>query len=602
MLSREEYNALKAKEMELTLEMVERVKENPDPTIKYKDMRAVTDIKHMLETSVKEYGERPAFWVKKDKDSPYSSITYKEALDDVNGLGTSLVAGGLKDKKIAVIGENCYEWAVSYLAVICGTGVVVPLDKELMPNELKQLIIASECSCVILTEKFEEMFKQMKDSGDTKLNVLVNMHKEKSEGDVLSLRELIDAGKSLIDSGNRDFLDAQIIRDEMGAILYTSGTTGFSKGVMLSHGNIVTDIMLAPTVLSIVSSDIFFSVLPVHHSYECTCGFLLPLYRGASIAYCEGLKHIAKNLQEIKPTIFLGVPVLFENMYHKIWQGVRKKGKEDTLKKMIALNKKTKKIGIDIGSLFLKDIKAVFGGRMKIVICGGAAINPDILQGIRDFGILALQGYGLTETAPIGALNPDTAPVNASAGRALPEMKAKIVDPDPETGIGEICLAGGHVMLGYYNNPEATAEAIKDGWYYTGDLGRIDEKGYVFITGRKKNVIITKNGKNVYPEELEYYLSNVPCVLESMVWGKDSHDGEDTVIVASIIADEEKVVEKLGAGWSDLELEKMLWGEIDKINKAQPFFKRIKKIVIRKKEFEKSTTKKIKRHVESNKE
>ena len=602
MISQEEYKKLKDKEMETTLEMIKRVKENPDPLVKYKDIRPVTDLKHMLETSVKEFGERTAFWVKKEKDSPYSSVTYKEAFDDVNGLGTSLIAGGLKDKKIAVIGENCYEWAISYLAAVCGTGIVVPLDKELPAAELKQLIIASECRCVIFTEKFEEIFKQIKAGGDTALEVLVNMHSEKSEGEIMSFRELANAGKHLMSSGNRDFIDARIMRDEMNIILFTSGTTGASKGVMLSHGNIVTDIMLAPTVFKVMSSDMFFSVLPIHHTYECTCGFLLPLYKGASIAFCEGLKHIAKNLQEVKPTIFLGVPLLFESMYNKIWQGARKKGKEDTLKKMIRLNNKTKKVGIDIGSLFLKDIKAVFGGRMRMVVCGGAAINPDILQGIRDFGIMALQGYGLTETAPIGALNPDTAAVNSSAGRALPEMKAKIADPDPETGIGEICLAGENVMIGYYKNPEATAEALKDGWYYTGDLGKIDEKGYIYITGRKKNVIITKNGKNVFPEEIEYHLSNIPYVLESMVWGKDSSDGEDTVIVASILPNEEETVEKLGAGYSDADFEKLVWAEIDKINLEQPFFKRIKKVIIRKEEFEKSTSKKIKRYVDSNKE
>ena len=601
MLSREEYNNLKLKEMESTLEMVQRIKDNPDPLVKYREIKPVIDIKHMFETSVREHKEKPAFWVKKDKDGPYSSITYKEAYDDVNGLGTSLIAGGLKGKRIAIIGDNCYEWAVSYLAVVCGTGIVVPLDKELPAKDLEQLIIAADCSCVLFTDRFEEIFTAIKNSGKTKLEMLINIESEKSTGEVKSQRELINAGKELVVSGNRDFLDAQIMREEMSIMLFTSGTTGVSKGVMLSHKNIVTDVMLATSVFYVSASDIFFSVLPIHHTYECTCGFLIPLYTGASIAYCEGLKHIAKNLQEIRPTVFLGVPMLFESMYHKIWQGVRKKGKEDTLKKVIALNKKTKKIGIDIGSLFLKDIKAVFGGRMRVVICGGAAINPDILQGIRDFGILALQGYGLTETSPIGALNPDIAPVNSSAGRALPETKAKIDDPDSETGIGEICLAGDHVMLGYYNNPDATAESLKDGWYYTGDLGRIDEKGYIFITGRKKNVIITKNGKNIYPEELEYFLSNIPYISESMVWGKDSSDGEDTLIVASIMVNDEEVAEKLGGNCSPQNVEKLIWSEIDKINEEQPYFKRIKKIILREEEFEKSTSKKIKRHVDANK-
>ena len=602
MLSREEYQELRDRNMEQTLEMIREIGEIKDPLVKYRDIRPILDLKHMIETSAEKYGPRPAFWVKRDNSGAYSSISYKEMESDMNALGTSLILGGLKDKRIAIIGENSYEWAISYLAVMCGTGVAVPLDKELPAGELKQLLIAADCSCVIFSKKFESTFKEIKDSGDTKLEVLINMGREQSEGEILALRELISAGRHLVVSGNRDFLNAQIIPDEMGVILFTSGTTGVSKGVMLSHRNIVTDVMLSPTVLHVSVDDIFFSVLPVHHTYECTCGFLVPIYKGASIAICEGLRFIAKNLQEAKPTMFLGVPAIFESMYKKIWQNVRKKGKEDTLKKMIALNRKTKKIGLDIGFLFQKDIKAAFGGRMREVICGGAAINPEILQGIRDFGINALQGYGLTETAPIGALNPDIAPVNESAGRAIPGVKVKIEGADPETGIGEICIFGANVMLGYYNNPEATAEVLKDGWYYTGDLGKIDDKGYVYITGRKKNVIITKNGKNVYPEEIEYYLSSIPYIQESMVWGKESEDSGDTMIVASIYANADEVEDKLGKSWSDQELERLLWGEIDKINGELPFFKRVRKIKIRKEEFEKNTSKKIKRFVESNKE
>jgi long-chain acyl-CoA synthetase len=328
----------------------------------------------------------------------------------------------------------------------------------------------------------------------------------------------------------------------------------------------------------------------------------VPLYRGASIAHCEGLKYITKNLPEAKPTVFLGVPALFENMYDKIWQNIRKKGKEKTVRKVIALNRKTKKFGLNLAPIFFKEIHAVFGGRMRIMICGGAAINPDVLQGIQDLGIMALQGYGLTESSPICALNPDTVPNNRSAGRALPETQARIADPDPETGIGEICLSGEHIMLGYYENPEATAEALRDGWFHTGDLGRIDDAGYIYITGRKKNVIITKNGKNVFPEELEYHVNNIPYVAESMVWGKESEDSQDTVIAVSVFADAEKVKEILGPDYEETALEKMLWKEIDRINEDQPFYKRIRKLLIRKEAFEKNTSNKIKRYLESNKQ
>jgi len=326
----------------------------------------------------------------------------------------------------------------------------------------------------------------------------------------------------------------------------------------------------------------------------------MPLYRGAAIAYCEGLKYIVRNLSEVRPTMFLGVPVLFENLYKKIWQNVRKKGKEKSLRRIIAVNNKTKKIGIDLGKIFFRDILAVFGGRMRMMIAGGAAINPEVLEGIQDFGIQALQGYGLTECAPMGALNPDIRPKSSSVGRAFPGFDVRIEDVNDE-GIGEICLKGGNVMLGYYNMPEETANAIKDGWFYSGDLGYLDDEGYLFITGRKKNVIITKNGKNVYPEELEYLLNNVPLIEESMVFGEDTADGKDTLIVASVRLDKEAVEEKFGRGMQDDELEKIIWEEVDKINTDQPFFKKIKKVIIRKEEFEKNTAKKIKRFVEDNK-
>ncbi|MHC1722107.1 MAG: long-chain fatty acid--CoA ligase [Aminipila sp.] len=582
-------------------EFVKKINENMDPNIRYKLSRPIDDIKQMLESSAELYPDNTAFWVKKSRGAEYESITYAKTLADVNALGTAFIGRGLKGKRIAVIGENSYEWSISYLAAVCGTGIIVPLDKELNANELMQLVVNSEVSCVLFDAKYEKIFKEMQSSGDTVIKLLVNMESENSTSEVVSLKELLREGQQAVNEGNRDFIDAEIDRETLNILLFTSGTTGVSKGVMLCHKNIVEDLMSAPTVLEIRSDDIFFSILPVHHTYECTCGFLLPLYKGAAIAYCEGLKYITKNLAEIRPTIFLGVPILFENLYRKIWQNVRKQGKEGLLRKIIKINRTTKKIGVDLGNVFLKDIRAIFGGRMRLMICGGAAINPETLDGLRDFGITALQGYGLTECSPIGALNPDKAAKSASIGRALPNFDMKVVDINEE-GIGEICLKGGNVMLGYYNMPEATAEVLKDGWFYTGDLGYIDAEGYAYITGRKKNVIITKNGKNVYPEELEYYLSSIPYILESFVYDRESEDGLDTVIVASIRIDEEEVAEFLGEGYTDDMVEELLWEEVDKINQTSPYFKKIKRIVLRKEEFEKNTSKKIKRFVEANKQ
>ncbi len=605
MLTKEAYEAKKLSDMDYAQNLYDIIQKDPDPNTRYKDSRPIMDIKHLLETSASDkwYGDHVAFYHKWKKGEPYTKITYKETLEDVNTLGTFLINEGYKDKRIAIIGENCYQWAVSYLSVLGGTGVVVPLDKELNATELEQLIVRAEVSCVIYKgKKLGDIFKCMVAGEGTLLKLLIDMDmEEEEEGETArSWKKAVAEGKALVAEGKRDFLDAQIDAEEMAVILFTSGTTGASKGVMLNHRNLVTDLMVAPTVLKVNDWDIFFSVLPLHHTYECTCGFLMPLYKGAAIAYCEGLKYITKNLEEVSPTMFLGVPILFETLYKKIWKSVEKQGKAKLLRRVIKVNRGTKKLKIDLGNIFFKEIRKVFGGRMRMMIVGGAAINPEVLDGIQDFGIMALQGYGLTECAPMGALNPDKAPKSASIGRAFPACELKIAEANEE-GIGEIWLKGGNVMMGYYNMPEATAQVIQDGWFRTGDLGYLDKDGYAYITGRKKNVIITKNGKNVYPEELEYNLSNVLLIAESMVFADDMETGADTLIVAAILPDMEEVEERLGKDVSDEELEKALWAEVDKINESQPFFKKIKKIIVRKEDFVKNTSKKIIRYVEENK-
>jgi len=601
MLNKEVYKKMKQADMDYAVKRANELNTSKDPRVMYKNSRPIMDLKHMLETSTELFPDNVAFMDKEVKGGPYINITYKEMLEKVNGLGTALIAHGLKDKKIAVIGENSYRWGISYLAVVCGVGVVVPLDKELSPNEIKQLIIDAEVACVLYEGKYEETLLKMKDSGQTNIKVLVNMQSKENTGKSYSFDALVNEGVKFVSEGNRDFLDAQIIRDEMSMLLFTSGTTGVSKGVMLSHGNIAEELMTAPTLLEVRPTDVFFSILPMHHTYECTCGFLMPLYKGSAIAYCEGLKYIVKNLSEARPTMLLAVPLILESLYKKIWQNVKKSGKEKTLKKVIALNRKTKKIGIDLGPVFFKKITNLFGGRMRMIICGGAAINPEILQGINDFGITALQGYGLTECAPICALNPDKFFKNDSLGYIPPGFDAKIIDVDPETGIGEICVKGGNVMLGYYKMPEESAKVLVDGWLHTGDLGYLDKDNYIYLTGRIKNVIITKNGKNVYPEEIEYYLSKIPYIKESMVMGKESKESDEILIFASIFPDMEEVTEVLGANPSIKAQEFLIWTEIDKINKELPYFKRIKKISIRSEEFEKTTGKKIKRNSAGNK-
>lgn len=601
MLSNDEYKKRKEEDMEFAMELAATIQNSKDPSVKYKDSRPIMDLKHMLETSASEewYADHVAFYQKMKPGAEYETVSYRQTLDDVNALGTALIDAGFKGKKIAIIGENSYWWAVSYLAVVCGTGIAVPLDKELSAKDVEGLVAQAEVACAIITDKHAKTFEPLFKSGETSLKLLINIDADEDTELALSWKQFVAKGRRLMADGNREFLDAQIITDEMSVLLFTSGTTGLSKGVMLSQRNLVTDLMVAPTVLKVNDWDIFFSVLPIHHTYECTCGFLMPLYKGAAIAYCEGLKHIAKNLGEVRPTMFLGVPLIMESLYKKIWQNVRKKGKEDLLRKIIKINRKTKKVGINLGKIFFKEILAVFGGRMRIMIVGGAAINPEVLEGIQDFGIQALQGYGLTECAPMAALNPDTAPNSRSVGRPFPGIELRIDNPDDE-GTGEICVKGGNVMMGYYNMPEATAEVIRDGWLHTGDLGHKDDKGYYFITGRKKNVIITKNGKNVYPEEVEYLLNKSPFILESMVFANDSSDNEDTLIVASVVMDEEELAQTFENPLSVEERTKLVWEAVDKINDESPFYRRIKRVILRDEELEKNTSKKIKRFAEGN--
>lgn len=383
--------------IEWSKQTVEKVNNDTRHFVKCKESRPITDIKNMLETSAELFADNVAFLQKYSHKEPYTEIRYSQVMEDVNGLGTALIARGLKGRRIAVIGDNCYQWAVSYLAAVCGTGVVVPLDRELNAEELKNQIIRAEVSGVLFAKKHETVFRQIKEDGDTPLKVLVNFNATEEDGEVLSLMQLIEEGKQLIKDGSRDFLDAKIVYDEMGILLFTSGTTGKAKGVMLSHKNIVTELMVAPTIFTLNPWDRYLSILPLHHTYECTCGFLMALYKGSSVAYCEGLKYITKNLKEAQPTMMLGVPALYEKLYSTIWKNIRKQGKEKLLKRLIKVNNVTKKIGIDMGKVLFKQILEVFGGRMKTMICGGAAINPDILNGIRDFGINALQGYSLPD-------------------------------------------------------------------------------------------------------------------------------------------------------------------------------------------------------------
>ena len=559
------------------------------------EVREIKDLKDMLESSTKLYGDSVAFLSKDKPGGDYKEITYKQFKSDVDALGTALINLGLKDKRVAIIGENRYEWAVSYLGVVNGTGIVVPLDKELPEAEIESLLRRAEVSAIIYSKRKEEQINNIKKKIDF-VKFYIPMDGNKANG----FRDLINKGNQLLKDGDRSFVDAEIDAKKASIILFTSGTTEMSKAALLSHWNIAYDMMCACKSIMVKPEDRFFSVLPLHHTYECTAGFLIPLYRGSSVAYCEGLRYIAQNMKEAHPTMILAVPALFENMYKKIWDTACKSGKEKLLKIMIKVSDVLYKCGIDVKKKLFKSVHDNFGGRLRIGIVGAAAMDKDIIAGFRSLGIHMIQGYGLTECSPLAALNRDQYYNDGAAGREVPGIKLKIDDPNDE-GVGEICVQGDNVMLGYYNNEEATSEeatskTLIDGWLHTGDLGYMDKDGFLFITGRKKNVLITKNGKNVYPEELEVMINTSPLIKESMVYQKDNDEGTDTFLAAIVVPDFDEVKKEFGE-ISQKELKEKLWQEIKKTNEKLVGYKHVKEIEIRETEFEKTTTLKIKRYL-----
>ena len=569
--------------------------------IKYYKVRDIENLKEMVETSCKIYGEKVAYLTKEFGDKNYKEIKYKELIEDVNALGTALINRGLKGKKIAVIGENRYTWACSYLATVCGTGTIVPLDRMLPKQEIMNCLERAHVSAIIYSDKVKEVIEEIAKENDTKLGIemFIGMDKKKSEGKFESYKELIKEGKELIEKGNREFLDAKTNIEEVAEILFTSGTTSKSKAVMLSHKNIMFNIQHQNMMIDIKPEDIFLSFLPLHHVYECVCGFLTPIYNGSAVAYCEGLRYIQDNMKEAHASIFLAVPLVFEKMYKKIWAGIEKQNKTELVKNMVKITDGLEKVGIHIKRKIFKDIHDQFGGKVRLFIAGGASVNSEVSAGYRALGITTVQGYGLSECAPIVSLNMDKYYKDDAIGLPLPKTEVKIDNPNEE-GIGEIITKGDHVMLGYYEDEEKTNEVLKDGWFYTGDLGYIDEDGFIHMTGRKKNVLITKNGKNVYPEEIEEILNNSDYISESMVYSKAK--GDDIKIVADIIVNQEFIDAKFkDEPKTKEEIKDIIWQEVKQINQTLVSYKHITEINIRETEFAKTTTLKIKRYLEINK-
>ena len=559
------------------------------------EVTKIENLRDVIKKRLHEFPENPVFMVKDKKGGEYVSISTEKYDHDIDSLGTAFMSLVPKGSRIAILSETRYEWYVTYLATTNGTGCVVPLDKELHPEEILNMLERAEIDILVFSKTKLSVVDEIYGKVST-IKYYICMDETDDER-FLSYPKVLKDGEDKLAAGDKTFTEATIDPNEMTILLFTSGTTSKSKAVMLCQKNICKNLMSMFSMLYIDRNDIFFSVLPLHHTYECTCGFLGQVYRGTTVAVCEGLRYITTNIKEARPTCILMVPVMLEMFY----KAIMKKVKEDpkTYKKLmkgIKISKFLMKLHIDVRRKLFAQIHETFGGRLRLIILGGAPVNPEILQFFQDIGFICVQGYGLTECAPILALNRDCDFKNEAAGLPLPGCDVKILDPDDD-GIGEFISKGDNNFLGYYKDPEATAAALdSDGYYHTGDLGYIDKDGFCIITGRKKNVIIAKNGKNVFPEEIEYLLSLSPYVAESVVSGEDDKIKNDIIIKATIFPDMEQVETKLGKDPSEQDITSLLQTVVAEVNEKLVNYKKIKKVVYRPTEFEKNTSKKIKRY------
>lgn len=562
------------------------------------EAKKFNNIKEIIKNSKENYGECDAFRFKTDKPDVYKSIKYSEYIEDIEALGTALISIGLKNKKIGVISENRFEWEEAYLSIVGGTGVVVPLDRALPENEILSLIERSEIEAIFYSSKYDKVMERAKKENIGKISFYISMDNEEKKEDVYSQKELVKLGKDLIKNGARSFIDATVDSDEMTIMLFTSGTTSKSKAVALSQRNICSNIYDISTVFDVTKEDTLLSFLPLHHTFESTVGFLYPFSTGACIVFCEGIRHIADNLREYHVSVMISVPILFENMYKRVMKTIEKQGKMGKVKFGRKLGNALKVLGIDKRREIFKDIHKTLGGKLRLCVAGAAAFDAEAEKGFNDFGIETYQGYGLTETSPVVAAEHKTVAKKGSIGQLFPSFEGKIINPN-EQGIGELAVKGPSVMLGYYQNEEATKDVFtEDGYFLTGDLAYFDKDDYIFITGRKKNVIVLKNGKNIYPEELETLISKIPAVKESFVYGKPEKDDEaDLKICAKIVVDKEQLKDEYGVEKIE-EAKDKIWEKVKEVNKKMPTYKYIKEIVVTDEELIKTTTQKVKRFEE----
>ena len=563
------------------------------------DAASFKNIREIINNSVELYPDNKAFIIKqkKGKEVEYKNITYKEFKNEMDYLGTALIDIGLKDKRVAIISKNRYEWALTYFTVMNGVGITVPLDKGLKEEEIISCLVRSKADAVVFEKEYLDIMRNAKKNKDIKIKEYICMD-DIEENDIQNFSDILNQGKKLIDNGNKKYIDAIIDEEKMATIIFTSGTTSMSKAVMLSHKNIANNINDMKLTEKVYDTDVNMAFLPFHHTFGST-GVLFFLANGATNVFCDGLKYVQKNLVEYKVSVFVCVPLLIEAMYKKILTEVEKQGKTKVIKIGTKISKFLLKIGIDIRRKLFKQVIDKLGGNLRFIISGASALDKNVAEGFNNFGILTVQGYGLTETSPVLAAENEKTMKLGSVGIPMYSVDIKIDNPD-ENGVGEIVAKGPNVMIGYYENEEATNDVIKidkegNRWFHTGDLGYIDKDGFIFITGRKKNVIVLKNGKNIFPEELEALITKLPYVAENMVYGKEK--GDDLVVSVKVVYNEEFVKEKYGE-ISENDLKDIIWNDIKLINDKLPIYKHIKNLIITNEPMVKTTTAKIKRFEE----
>ena len=564
---------------------------------KVHQVQEIKSFRELLEKIEKEYANNIAFKYKKDptdKEPEYIEKTYQQFTKDIKALSTGLLSLGLENKRVVVVGNNRYEWCTTYLAATTGNMIIVPLDRALPEGEMKTLIQRSEAEAVVFDKKYEEIMLELKQDNTNNVKILICMDDEKNS-EIENYSDILKKGYQLLEDGNNQYENMKIDNQKMSIMLFTSGTTNLPKAVMLSQENICANISAIATWVKLYETDTLLSFLPIHHTFECTITFLYGLYWGTTIAFCDGLKYIQKNLQEYQISVFVAVPVVLETMYKKIQKAIEEKGKTKLIHTMSKISNCLLKCKIDLRKVFFKQVLDNFGGNLRVVLYGAAPMNKETIIGYNNLGIDLIQGYGLTETSPVIACETDKEKRPGSVGVPLINLQVKIENPNEE-GIGEIVVKGPSVMLGYYNNEEETKKSLKDGWFYTGDYGYLDKDEFLYVTGRKKDIIVLKNGKNVYPQEIEFLINKIPYIVESLVYQREQSN-TDTMLCAKIVYDEQLIKENLGEK-SEKEYEEIIWKEIKEINKELPIFKHIKKISITNKPLAKTTTQKVKRYEE----